>query len=655
MPKRDLRPFILVAILLSCSWNSFSQLLTGSVKDTAGNPVAFATIRLGETNKGLVADLEGKFKVRVSPATTITVSHLGFVTRKIALSTVDSSTHLDIILQPASALLDEVVVSSTTNKLRRILNNVLANRNRNNPDKYDWYQCNVYYKTTMDFVLPDSVTPKDTSQDQREFRDFTERQHMFMTETFSRRTWERPQKLQEDVIATRMSGFKKALFTSLVTDVLPFHAYNDYLTLNGRDYHSPVSSGLHQRFAFRLEDEFQQDRDTIWIISFKPKNDPENLSGSLYISSRYFAIAQLIAQFKDPVLDRVVGIEQQYRLEEDKWFPHQLNYFIRWDNIMGTRQGMSMKGISLVDSVSFARSDFKFDRAHSTRLMPGADALKDTAWVALRPAPLTEKDKRTYIVLDSLGDEHNFDRIGSYFEQLVDGFFPLGPVDLDLQRIYSFNNYEKHRLGFGLRTSNKLSPRFNVGGWFAYGTHDKNWKYGVYAELYADKYKEFTFRFDHKDDLQDPGRLQVNKELDRNFIRRFLLGRVDRIRSYTFGVNKRLGYFSLGAAVNVEHITPQYDYTFSEGTASWNTFKTKEIVLDFRYAYAERMSPMFGRYFSSGTKYPVLYSKIRFGKLENNDNRYVHAVAAVKWQKHLNHIGNEQFLLIGGGVFSKKP
>jgi hypothetical protein len=641
--------------LLGFACHSFGQSVSGTVTDTSGKPLAFATIKLGDTKQGLMADLKGKFQVKLNGNYSfITISHLGYKTQKIDLGNTNNNEQLAIRLEPSPANLEEVVVKSTSSKTKRILNTALANRNRNNPDKYDWYQCHVYYKTIVDGG-PDSTMILD-SADRADLKDFKESQHLFITETYSRRTWERPEKLQEEVLGSRIAGFKKAWFSSLVTDVLPFHAYNDYLNLNKKDYHNPLSNGLYQRFDFRLEDEILQGKDTIWHFSFTPKKNTDHLSGSLFISSNLFAITNLKAEHYDTELKRAVGVEQQYSFEQGRWFPQQLNYFIRWERIFGQPVELSMAGTSLIDSVSFEKDKrFRFDKAHTTKLLPGADELKDTAWTSLRPAPLSKKEDRTYEVIDSIGDAGNFDRMPTLMEKLASGYFPAGAIDIDLQRIYSFNKYENNRLGFGFRTSDKISKRFSIGGWAGYGTGDKSWKYGGWAEVYADKYKEFVFRAGYKNDLQDPGRLQINPQLDKNFLRKFLLGRVDKIESYSFEMNNRLGYWQTGIGFSAEKITPQYSYSLDHSGKSWTSFNVKEISLSLRYAFAERMSPMLGKYYSTGSKYPIVYSKIRLGTVDNDDNGYIHAVAAVKWQKHINRWGNEQFLLMGGGAFSKKP
>lgn len=702
--KHRLPYFVLISLLISAT-NTPAQTINGTVTDTSGKPLAFAAIKLADTKQGIIADLNGKFKFTYNKNISyITVSHVSFTAKKIEIT--DPAQPLDIQLEPLPNTLGTVIIPSRSYKLRRILNTALANRSLNNPEKYDWYQCNVYYKTTMDIIpsftpekdsvskedtaglraskevgIKDTIQSKDSSRLNNDtshinsnkdtshinkdsadikknntYRTFLENQHAFITETFSRRTWQKPQKLQEEVKASRMSGFRKSMFTALVTNVLPFHTYDDYIQLNGKDFRSPVSSGMFNHFRYKIEEEILQGKDTLWVISFEPKKDIEQLSGTLYIHSYRFAIAHIIAVQKDTTLKREMNIEQQYRVVDGKWFPQQLNYNLIWKNVMNTRVGLRMNGRSVVDSVSFARDQrFRFDKAHTIKLTPGADEQTDSAWKNIRPVPLAKKEQRTYTYLDSLGKKYKIDRLSRYADRLTDGFFPIGSFDVDLKRIYSYNLYEKHRFGFGVQTTNKLSKHFVVGAWFGYGTGDKAWKYGGYSELYLTREKDFTFKISYDKDLKDPGRLQVHKELNKNFIRSFLLSRADEIENYSVSLKKRTGYWENTLTYTDEKIQPKYAYAFDDKGRLLNNFHTRELTLGFRYAFAERMAPLFGRYYSLGSKYPIVYGKITAGEIINNNTKYIQAVAAISWKKHISRLGNEKLLVFAGKNFSKNP
>ena len=628
-----------------------SQQISGQITDTIGHPLPFATIKFGNSKQGMVADLDGKFELR-KKVDFIEVSYLNFQSRQVRFTT--NTNFYNVSLMPLAADLNVVVVKSNSNKLKRILNNVVANKNQHNPDKYDWYQCRIYYKMIAN-LTPDSVYLKDTSRDARMFNKLMDEQHLMVTETMSRRTWKRPASLQEEVIASRMSGFKKSIVSGLVTDVLPFHAYGEFINFNGKDYNSPISNGLFNRFQFQLMDEFMQDNDTIWIINFKPRQNPTDLAGSLFIHSNGFAIAQLIAHTTDSILRRDIGIEQQYKNVRGKWFPEQLNYNLKWE--MNPRAAIYMKGTSRIDSVVWQQDPtFKFDLQHTTKILPHADEAKDTIWNNKRPLSLDKKEARTYTFMDSLAKANGFDRLVGYAEKLVDGKFPFNKyLDLNVDRLLSYNRYEKLRLGWGMQTNEKVFGNLSVGGWAGYGTGDKQWKYGAFAECYLDTYKEFAVKASYYNDIKDPGRMQINIDLDRNYLRVWLMTRVDKIEGYSLSVRKKFGYFSTELTGSIEKISPQYDYAFNAAGKTDSVFKVREVALGVRYAFGERSAPLFGRYFNTKSNYPILYLRFTAGSIEQLDTKYATAIAAIKWEKNINRFGKQRFLLIGGKTFSNQP
>lgn len=654
------RLFGLAFCLLCSSLLHAQKPATGQVFDaTSLQPIPFATIRFGETGQGVVASLEGKFDIPAPMAAKISwieVSSLGYELKRIMLPITRP-----IFLQPSGGALTEVVIKSPIDKIRRILNSAIANKPNNNPDKYDWYQCHVYYKMIADVRFLDSA--KHDSVERIQLKNVEENQHISMSETYSIRTWKRPQHLQEDVLATRFSGFKKSVFTSLVTDFLPFHAYTDYISLNGIDYHNPVSRGYEQYYHFNIEDEVLQDKDTVWILSFRPRgNNANELRGTVYINSDGFAISQIIARANDTMLKMSVRIEQQYTKvpgpgEVAKWFPRHLNYIINWQQGSDDRFVILLKGNSLIDSVTFTENTkFRFDKAHTVRIAPGADEHADSILRNLRPVELDAKELRTYKMIDSLGDIIKLDKIMTYFAKLPEGKVPIGIFDVDLLRLFNYNDYEHVRLGLGLQTNERFIKWLSIGGWGGYGFGDNRWKYGGFAELYLDKSHEFVLRGGYSDDISDPGRIRLHPDLDKNYLRSYLLQRVDRIQAWSGSIRKRFGYWNMELGATQQQIDPMYHYAFNRDGEDQTTFTAREASLGFRYAYAERRTPFFGHYLSMGSNYPMWYGKVTTGELQGNiidtKTTYTQAVSAIAYHKHINRLGFEHILVEGGKVWS---
>ncbi|MBL7690266.1 MAG: carboxypeptidase-like regulatory domain-containing protein [Flavipsychrobacter sp.] len=654
--------FILLVLLLTLSGLQLkAQVVVRAriVEKGTSAPVPFATVRYGAGNQGVIADLDGYFEIpgASSSPSTIEVSCMGYKTLVLPLPLPGNT----VSLEPAGKELAEVTVKPPYEKIRRILNETIKNKPANDPDKYDRYRCHIYYKMLADASLPDSNAAKDTSADIKEFKAFSSRQHLLMSETYSIRNWQRPGKLQEDILATRFSGLKKSAFTSVVTDVLPFHAYTDYITLNGKDYHNPVTPGYNLHYRFNLSDELLDGTDTIWVLRFRPKGIAGNsLTGKVYIHSNGFAISRLVAAVKDPGMDQTVRIEQEYKripydANSSRWFPAQLNYVIeRAMKADKTPYTLQMTGRSVIDSVSWDPEKTRFDKSHTVRLADGATEHSDSLLNRLRPGSLDAKEQMTYHVIDSLGAKVKADKILEYMRNLPRGRVSVGAVDIDLMRLLSYNRYENIRLGLGLQTNDRILKWASVGGWAGYGFGDKRWKYGGFAEFYFDKYKEFVLRGSYADDLGDPGRIHIAKELDKNYLRKFLLTRVDLTKTYTVSMSGKFGYWNAEVAAEEQQFIPNYNYALRINGEDHAMFRSREASLNLRYAYGERTAPIFGTYMRTDSKYPIWFGKITTGEMNAGMpyQKYIKAVSGILWRGHLNRIGTEHIMLEAGKIWS---
>ena len=424
-----------------------------------------------------------------------------------------------------------------------------------------------------------------------------------------------------------------------------------------------MSRGYEQHYRFNLVDEILQGADTVWILSFSPRRHNANeLKGTVYINSDGYAISQIIAVAKDTMLKMDVRIEQQYEQvpvvgNMTRWFPKHLNYIIDFAQQTSRSQvTYHMKGYSRIDSVRWNEDpDFRFDKTHTVKLNKNADELDDTAWQTIRPGALDKKEKLTYKVIDSLGEKIHLDRTMSYLSKLPEGKIPIGILDFDLKRLFNFNDYEGVRLGLGIQTNEHLIKWLSLGGWAGYGFNDKQWKYGGFAEFYADRNREFVFRAGYTNDIDDPGRIKINADLDKNYLNAYLLQRVDETKTVSLSVKKKIGYWTVELTGRQQQITPKYDYGLLYNDSSYKAFTATEASLAFRYAYAERTAPFFGSYYSLGSKYPIWYGKVTMGNLSAGPAMqlpYTQALTGVLWHKHINRLGFEHILIEAGKSWS---
>lgn len=635
--------------------------LRGVVKDAqSGQGIPFATLKVSSGTAGTVADLAGNFSFSVpvrSP--TLEVSSIGYQTQTVPVAT--TATPLIIRLNPArEAELAEVKVASPMKKIRRLLNAAIAARDRHNPEKLREYQCNVYYKMIADVSMAD-LAPDSAMREK--IKAFQESQHLLIAETYSRRSFRRPASLQEDILATRFSGLSSPAFTNLITDVLPFQIQSDFIRLGQLDYPNPVSKGYESRYHFRLLEELQIGPDTVWVIQYRPRKTVRGLQGQFSLHSDGYIASQMIAEARDTALNQSTRIDIQYARTSGRWFPEKLNYRMEWRSFMGKAQDIYISGNSRIDSVSFTLPEsFRFDRAHTARLVPDAVKNNDSDWHPIRPEPLSPKDTQTYHVIDSFSNSLPTDNIVRFASSLPSGKLPVGDLDINLTRVYSFNEFEGTRLGLGIQTSDVISKKGTVALWGGYGLTDKQWKYGGFAEVFFDDFQEQVLRISYDRDLRDPGRVYLDKTFEGDYIRQYLIQRADLSEKATLQLRNRMGYLSTETEFSLEKTQPLYQYRFIPFGDTNVAIRSREITLRARYAFGEKRAYSFGTYLPIDTRFPILYLNLTGGTLKPEkpdgsgiENRYLQITGGVEFQKHLNRLGTQRFLLMGGKSFSDAP
>lgn len=97
--------FILLAIISLFAITASAQV-SGAVTDASGEPLIGATVSLKGTDKGTITELDGSYSIDVSEGILI-FSYTGYEPREISI---DGRTRIDVVLEIASYVLEELVV-----------------------------------------------------------------------------------------------------------------------------------------------------------------------------------------------------------------------------------------------------------------------------------------------------------------------------------------------------------------------------------------------------------------------------------------------------------------------------------------------------------------------------------------------------------------
>ncbi len=652
------------------------QEVSGIVIDENKEPLAFVNILInGDYSKGQSTDIDGRFKIQTKDEISrLSLSYVGFENLDYELKSEDQGEVLSLVMKRISADLPEALIIAGENPAHRIIRKVVENKDLNNPEKMQSFQCQTYNKMTFEW-MPNEKNFKewfeekgDTSKNKlaktrienyNKFLKDAEERHLFVMESVSDRKFMAPDRNNEVVTHNRVSGLKHPSFVALANDIQPFSFYNTYLDILGKSFLNPISPKSTDQYFFNIEDSLFQNQDTVFIISYHPRKGKnfEGLEGVLYIHSNGYALQNVIARPYDKSFIHM-KLEQRYVLiDEKQWFPEQLNFVIEATKYPHKTIGSRVSGKSYISQVKLNPSLKKKEfRTNGYITAKDANTQNDSIWEAYRPQDLTEREEETYVFMDSLGAKKNFDAYLNVMEALASGRYPVGKFDILINHILSFNDYEGTRIGFGLATNDRLSRHVELGGYGGYGVNDKAWKYGGYLDFKILNDKRLNLRFDYNKDIREPGLLNFYSN-ESIFNRRLYAKRMDTWENKKVSLSGKLKpftYFNLNFAH--EKWKPNYEYSFLDYDVNIDEFDFTEIGLDLRFTFREKILRFLGTE-ESESKYPIVFLSFKKGfvGLLNGGIAYDKVIASVEDDFRIRNLGTTAFRIEAGWTKGNIP
>lgn len=600
--------------IFSLSWFFFVHVLCaqteirGKVVDSLTyEPLAFANILFDTEKKlGVTADIHGNFFIRTNhPVKQLRISYLGYTTQ---MAEPVWGEPMVVALVPSTFQIEEVVILGDKNPTETLIRRVIENKDRNNPERLPAFSYKSYNKINYD-LFTFGLGKQDTSL--AKVDRLADKMGLLIMESVTERKFLFPDKDEEVITATKVSGFKNPAFASLATDIQPFSFYQEIIPILDRSFINPIADGSLSRYDYSVQDTIFGEDDTVYIVAFSPKKGKkfDALTGQLYINTYRYAVQNVIARPAEPGLMDVV-IEQLYsRVDGDTWFPKQLNFELIIRNYPQKYVGMKAKGQSFIHDIALNPALEKKDFAlENVRMEKNAGQKDPLYWTSQRIDSLTEREIRTYAFVDSMGEKNNFDGMLNQVEKLSRGRIGWKFLEVDINKLFVFNEYEGNRLGLGLYTGKGLSDRFSIGGYFGYGLRDKAWKYGGTLTLNLFPKHDVELFGVWRHDVVEPGQSRLDAERGLTNVRSFMTSRMDRTDWKQAEMSFRVfRYAKLSPGGAVYSRSPGYEYVFMRANGSeWSgSYQVTEAFLGFRYAYQERIVESFGQKISLGSKYPV--------------------------------------------------
>tara|TARA_B100000508_G_scaffold140085_1_gene139962 strand:+ start:54376 stop:56775 length:2400 start_codon:yes stop_codon:yes gene_type:complete len=616
-----LRLFLL-ASLLFCAAAGFAQekVEVFVVDIQTEEPIAFVKIGDGQTEP-VLTDIDGKADVEVYADRRYRFSFFEYL--DTTLSGSELMNDPVVLMLPDIQLMDEVVITPGENPAHRIIQNAMDHRKENDPLRNNSFRYNSYSKFYLTGELNEHLD-RDTLTDTSTIKtlNLLDEQYIFLTETGATRTFSPPSYDKEVVTSYNVSGVKDPMFATLVNQFQSFSFYDNIFTINQKEYINPIAPGGLRRYLFILEDTLVHDnKDTTFTIKFRPRKGKnfEGLEGYLFVHTNNWALVKVIASPYEQGSLFDIKVIQSYTFRNDKkWFPDKLSTEFNFKGLsIGKYTDAIGRSNLYINDVTF---DIDVDKRffNPVQVEIDEDAKEDT--VKLNEARGTNnsgKEAKTYTVIDSISDENNLGRMLEVFKILSTGKIPIGKFSLPIDRIIDFNQQEGYRLGAGLETNRRLSKWFNIGGYFAYGFRDQEWKWGGDLNVKFQQRNDIGMQLHYSEDLLERGGTNLLNEgfnlVDQSVYRDFFINRLDRQRKgqVTFSGYLRQN-LKLSVFGNYKRIWFTDDYAhipLFDPVSTSTSFDLAETGLEVMWNIREKIMLVDGQRVTLSSKYPRLKLK----------------------------------------------
>lgn len=705
-PGTNFNFIFLFLCLIFISLESFSQesfYISGKVVDGKTNsPLAFVNIIINNNGfAGGTTDIDGKFKLTYSQKIrTLTLSYVGYqpLTYQVGIKT----SNLLISLTQKEVELKEVEILPGINPAHRIVQNAIDNRENNDPEKLKSFSYTSYDKTVftietdtsvskieLDSTLRieitkgdakmiasmDSIQKDSTNLDSAEskLRIFFSQQNLFLMENVSKRKFLYPDKSYNQVIATRMSGFKDPMFVFLTTQIQSFSFYKPFITIVQSTYVNPISGGSLAKYFFKIEDTTYYGKDTVYIITFRPRKGTnfDGLRGVISINTNKWAIQNVIAEPAEGSGGLRIKIQQMYEfLENEYWFPVQLNTDVKLNFLQVGKYKAVARGRSYIKDIVLNPEMVRREFNHlDVEVDKDATARKEGFWNEYRVDSLTAKDKKTYQVIDSIGQAMNFDKMAKTFQTVMSGKIPWKIIDFDINRLINYNTYEGIVLGLGIHTNDRLSKWFKVGGFYQYAFAVSTSKYGGDFSFLLSRRNDWSVKGGYSYDLTESGGVQFFDDYESILSGNWgalMIKKLDRTQNANFSMTIRArkywllnigGSWSFKKSTTYDLATQVGDFQVGNTTLLYDEFHFTEISAGFKWAYGEKFIQTIDNKISLGTTFPVVWLQYTRGIKGLIDGQFDYNRFDLKIRKtfKIKYLGKLTIQLNGGYIDQPIP
>ncbi|WP_316850402.1 DUF5686 and carboxypeptidase regulatory-like domain-containing protein [Pedobacter agri] len=440
------------ALILFCGLTHFAfaqhYTVSGTIKDTGGQPVPFASVYVKNTTTGTSANVDGKYALKLEKGEyMLSYRAVGYKQQDQSVKLSGNITQ-NINLSSESYTLDNVTIKANAeDPAFEIIRKAIKQR-KVHLNEVNAFSCDVYIKGVQRLK---GAPKKFFGQDIQKVLelDTNRRGIIYLSESQSKFSFRRPNDIHEEMISSKVAGRNNAFSFNKASDLI-INFYDNYLlenTLSARGFISPIADNAMFYYKYKLVGESKENGEIVHKIQVIPRreNDPV-FRGYIYIideSWRIYNTDVYLTENSGINFIDTLNINQQFTKVKDIYMPTNINFQFA-GNVLGFKIAGYFVGIYSNYNLEpkFPKDFFSGEILKVTEMVNKKDS---TYWTNNRPIPLTADEQINYVKKDSVA---KLKESKYYLDSLEkeNNKFSIGKL---LLRGYSKNDrYDKKYLSF---------------------------------------------------------------------------------------------------------------------------------------------------------------------------------------------------------------
>ncbi|WP_298155546.1 DUF5686 and carboxypeptidase regulatory-like domain-containing protein [Flavobacterium sp.] len=468
---------IFTLLLCSIAFTAFSQI-RGTVTDDTKLPLPYVSVMIENTYNGTSANEQGQYELNITKPGqyTIVFQYIGYKTKKITVNIDKFPFTQNAQLSEETLILNEVVVNGKDNPANELIRNAIKSKKANSARTArftaDFYSRGIFKLKDM----PKKIFGAEVG-DMDGMLDSTGTGILYLSETVSKLTFEKPNNLKERIIASKISGNDNGF--SYNTALATRYDFYDNTIRFGMNMVSPIADNAFNYYKYKLEGNFTDDSNQIINkIKVIARRDNEPVfEGYIYIVENTWAIYAVDLDIKG------------YRVKQEFMDTMKLvqNFSYNENNKIWSKSTQNLEftagafGIKFNGKFSYVYTNYDFKESFDKKTFTNeivsfednSNKKDDAYWSTNRQVPLTEEESRDYVKKDSIFKVRNSQTYLDSVDNKRNKFHLLDPI-----RGYHYrNSFAKKSFNYdGL--INLTSISFNtVQGWnLNSGFNFRSWK-----------------------------------------------------------------------------------------------------------------------------------------------------------------------------------